>query len=179
MVGAVATFRRALASVVAWTLGAVAAVGVGLLALSLIGEGLSTKTGQPLTPDAVAREASTAPSAEVPLPELTSSAAPALTQSAVPSTPAKHSDDRLVTSPGGTAIARCTPDGAYLVSWSPEPGYRIDNVNRGPASRVSVRFGAGENRVILSVTCVGGIPQSHVSHSEDDDHVPLPTPSHT
>jgi hypothetical protein len=173
----VVTLRRALASLVAWTLGAVAAVGVGMLALSLIGEGLSSRTGQPLTPDAVAREASTAPSATVLLPEETPSAAPAVT-AAAPSTPTKHPDDRLVSARGGSAIVRCTPAGAYLVSWSPDPGYRFDSVNRGPAAHASVRFRAGEDHTTLWVTCVGDVPQVHVSHDDDDDHGATPSPGH-
>jgi hypothetical protein len=169
--------RRTLASVLAWTVGAVAAVGVGLLALSLIGDGLSTRAGQPLTPDAVAREASTLPTGVAPSgstpsgsgpaepespPGNTPSNAPASTVPAAPPTPAAHPVDRLITSRGGSAIARCTGDTAYLVSWSPEPGYRYDNLDRGPATEVRVRFRAGEIRVRVSVTCVAGVPKGHI-----------------
>jgi hypothetical protein len=176
----VATVRLVFASVMAWTVGAMAAVGVGLLALSLIGDGLSTKTGQPLTPDAVAREASSAratptpsevsprqaaPSASASSPGAPASRIPASTQSAASPAPAARSTDRLVTTSGGTAIVRCTESGAYLVSWSPNAGYRFDNVERGPADRVRVRFRSDDHKVELRATCVRGVPEPRI---EDD-----------
>jgi hypothetical protein len=48
------------------------------------------------------------------------------------------------------------------VSWSPEPGYRVDTVHRGPAEVVSVRLrsdGQGNKAVMLKVRCVDGTPQ--------------------
>jgi hypothetical protein len=170
-----ATFRRVLASVAAWTVGAVAAAGVGLLALSLIGDGVSTKTGQPLTPDAVSREASAVPAPPTPSqssegsspspaassPGEAPSRDPASTDSA-----ASRPIDRLFTTFGGTAIVRCTGTRAYLVSWSPSPGYRYDNVERGPGDRVRVRFRSDERKADLRATCVGGVPQPRV---DDDD----------
>jgi hypothetical protein len=169
----VVTVRRVLVSVVAWTVGAVAAAGVGLLALSLIGDGLSTKTGQPLTPDTVAREASAAPapptpsessalqvapSASVSSPRVTASTIPAPIESA-----AARPTDRVFTTSGGSAIVRCTGSRAFLVSWSPNQGYSFDNVERGPGDRVRVRFRSDDNKVDLRATCVGGVPQPRIN----------------
>jgi hypothetical protein len=102
------------------------------------------------------------------MPGGTPSAAPASTASAASPTPAVPHNDWLVASPGGTAIARCTAAGAYLVSWSPEQEFRADHVHRGPAGRVSVQFANNERKMTLSVTCVGGVPQSRVGGGEDD-----------
>ena len=40
----------------------------------------------------------------------------------------------VLSSPGGTVVADCRPGGAYLVSWSPAPGYEAGTVRRGPAA---------------------------------------------
>jgi len=180
----VATVRPVLASVAAWAVGAVAAAGVGLLALSLIGDGLSTRTGQPLTPDAVAREASSAPAPRTPsevspwqaAPSASASSSgaaaskvPASTQSAAPPAPATRPTDRLISTSGGTAIVRCTGSRAYLVSWSPNAGFRFDNVERGPGDRVRVRFRSDDRKVDLRATCVRGVPEPRIDDDGDDD----------
>jgi hypothetical protein len=161
----------------AWIVGAVIAAGVGLLALSLIGDGLSTTTGRPLTPDAVAREASAvpapptlsessppqvAPLASASSPGGTPSKIPAATEPAAPPAPATRPTDRVLTTSGGTAIVRCTGSLAYLVSWSPNQGYGFDNVERGPGDRVRVRFRSDDNKVDLRATCVGGVPEPRI-----------------
>jgi hypothetical protein len=169
----VATAHRVFASLLAWTVGAVTAVGVGLLALSLIGDGLSVNTGQPLTPDAIAREASSAPEPRPgppPAPVVTPtkgtpSKQPSSRESTGPPAPTARPTSRIFTTSGGTAIARCTGNLAYLVSWSPREGYRYDNVERGPDDRVRVRFRSDDHKVDLRVTCVRGVPQARV----DDD----------
>jgi hypothetical protein len=169
-----ATLRRVLVSVAAWTVGAVAAAGVGLLALSLIGDGMSTRTGQPLTPDAVAREVSSAPVPTTPSAASPGRGAPSAavspagaTSSRIPApaeAPAARPTERLFTTSGGTAIVRCTGTRAYLVSWSPNPGFGFDNVERGPTDRVRVRFRSHDQKVDLRATCVGGVPQQRVSN---------------
>lgn len=160
------TVRQVFASVLAWTVGAVAAVGVGLLALSHVGDGMGGNTGQPLTPEAVAREAQPASAPrEVPLPlsgsvtRGTASKTPVSTRSAAPPAPTTKSGNRLVATSGGTAVVRCAGGLAYLVSWSPNEGYQYDNVERGPGDRVRVRFRSEERTVDLRVTCLRGMPQ--------------------
>jgi hypothetical protein len=155
-----ATVRRVLASVLAWVVGAAAAVGVGLLALSLIDDGLASPPLAPLTTEAVAHDASDGPAA----PDYPQSGASASVR------PVTAAPDRLITSPGGTAMIRCGDAGAYLVTWIPEPGYRVEDVRRGPGVQVSVAFESGERRVLLSARCIGGIPEPRVAQLDDDDH---------
>jgi hypothetical protein len=173
--------RRLVASVLAWIVGAVTAVGVGILALSLIGDGLTTRTVQPLTPDVVAREASAVPVDPAPAPATPSStpgdddpsgsAPPSPPRSAPASaTGQQASADKLLWSAGGSVIARCTGANVYLVSWSPEPGYRAHDVVRGPAAQASVRFDNDDDRVAVSVGCVSGTPVATVIRRGGDDH---------
>ncbi len=161
----------------AWIVGAVAAVGVGMLALSLIGDGLTTRTVQPLTPDVVAREASAAPVDPAPAPGTPSGTPgdddPPASAPPPPSGSAsgqRSGADKLLWSAGGSVIARCTGAQVYLVSWSPEPGYRAHDVVRGPAAQASVRFDGDDVRVSVSVRCASGTPVATVTRRGDDDH---------
>ncbi|GIG75830.1 hypothetical protein Pfl04_42340 [Planosporangium flavigriseum] len=164
-----------IASALAWIVGALAAVGVGVLALSLIGDGLTSRTVQPLTPEVVAREAASAqrsPAAASAMPEsgpaTAPESAPATTPPAVKAV-APVGTEKLVSSPGGSAVARCAGGQVYLVSWSPAQGFRVDHVARGPGSQASVKFESDDDvKVFLTVRCVGGEPQTDISQRSDD-----------
>jgi hypothetical protein len=61
----------------------------------------------------------------------------------------------------------------YLVSWSPEPGYRVHDVVRGPVAQASVRFDrddirVDDIRVSMSVRCVSDTPVATVTQRTDD-----------
>ncbi|OLB76379.1 MAG: hypothetical protein AUI14_18975 [Actinobacteria bacterium 13_2_20CM_2_71_6] len=165
----VLAIRRTLASLGAWTLGAGVAVGVGVLALSLIDNGLASGAGQPMSPDAAAPlpriEASATATTSVPADPAPADPAPASSSashqaSAAASMSASAGPPRQLQSNGGTVIARCMSSQAYLVSWSPAQGYQVDDVRRGPARTAYATFVAGKQRVILAVRCVAGVPQS-------------------
>ena len=64
----------------------------------------------------------------------------------------------VLTSPGGTVVADCRPAGAYLVSWSPVPGYESGAVIRGPAVTARVTFNSAANSVTMTVSCSAGVP---------------------
>jgi hypothetical protein len=64
----------------------------------------------------------------------------------------------VLTSAGGTVVADCRPAGAYLVSWSPTPGYEIGLVVRGPVSIAHVAFSSAANSVTMMVSCSAGVP---------------------
>jgi hypothetical protein len=169
----VSALRRTFASIAAWTLGAGVAVVVGMLALSLIDDGLAA--GQPVPGLApaprVADATAASPAAE---PSESGTTAPA---GATPATSAAAGSSRQLSSPGGTVTARCTSTGAYLVSWSPAQGYEADDVHRGPARTVSVVFRAGSHRAVLAVRCVDGLPQPVPGWHEDDGPA-TSSPSH-
>ena len=177
---------RILAGVGAWLLGAGAATGSSLLAVSLLGQGIADSPGQQLTTAAVnsalAHEAQEGSPADtqttrpsVPTSSVTRPAAsrPSVTQptpamlSATPSpTPAVSQTfaapsppaavGSVLTSQGGTVLAECRSAGAYMVSWSPTQGYEATGVIRGPAATVRVIFESSSNSVTMVVTCPDG-----------------------
>src|SRR5512139_1022951 len=163
MISAVPRFSPVVVSVVAWTAGAATAVAVGLLALSAIGVGLTDDAvrslstnppyeADPTTPNAPATTATTATS---PRPETTP--------------PRDGGSERTVMSRGGNVVARCRASGAYLVGWSPAPGYRAVDVARGPAPTARLTFVAHDSEVKITVRCVGGAVQSSIEDERGDD----------
>ena len=151
--------RPVAASVVAWSMGAATAVGVGLVALSSIGTGFADQPLQPLAGTSVSQPA--APTTAAPThPAPSTTTGPPQPTVATAGNPV--SADRTINSVGGTVIARCLSAGAYLVGWSPAPGYNTDDLRRGPAAFASVTFESLQHEVQVSVRCIGGIPQSTV-----------------
>ena len=161
--------RRILFGVAAWLLGAATATAGSLLAISLLGQGITGDPGQLLTQDAVTRalaskaaDASsppvTAPSRQVTSPPASppvsapASATPAPTGTSTPhapdpatapapaAAPGAADGGTVLTSAGGEVVASCQPAGAYLISWSPLQGYEVDGVIRGPAVTARVTF---------------------------------------
>jgi len=158
--------RRILFGVAAWLLGAATATAGSLLAISLLGQGITGDSGQLLTQDAVTRalasEAADAspspvtsprrqlasPSAPARAPASASATAtPAATATSAPApdpataaAPALADGGTVLTSAGGEVVASCQPAGAYLISWSPLQGYEVDGVIRGPAVTARVTF---------------------------------------
>ena len=175
---------RFLAGIGAWLLGAAAATGGSLLAVSLLGRGIiAPAAGRQLTVAAVNRAlASEAAEAARSSPTATPPAAPSPTPSprhikarpAAPVTPAAavpapQPTSTVLTSVGGTVVARCGTAGAYLVSWSPQQGYGAVGVIRGPAVTAQAKFGNGQRAVVMKVSCTGGVPSATTSSHRYDD----------
>ena len=175
---------RFLAGVGAWLLGAVVATGGSLLAVSLLGRGIiAPAASQQLTVAAVNRAlASEAAEAARPSPTATPPAAPSPTplrrhtkvRPVVPATPAAAAPapqptSTVLTSVGGTVVARCGTTGAYLVSWSPQQGYEAAGVIRGPAATAQAKFGNGQRVVVMKVSCTGAVPSATTSSHRSDD----------
>jgi len=176
--------RRILFGVAAWLLGAATATAGSLLAISLLGQGITGDPGQLLTQDAVTRalasEAADASSPPVTAPsrQLTSpsaSATPAATRTSTPpapnpatapvpaAAPGAADGGTVLTSAGGEVVASCQPAGAYLISWSPLQGYAVDDVIRGPAVTARVTFSPTAvsptaSDVTMLVSCSAGVP---------------------
>ena len=179
---------RVLAGVGAWLVGVGAATAGSLLAVSLLGQGIASNTSQQLTAAAVsnalAAEASETQGADPGTSGL-SSPSPSARRShqalsyqgpqgtgATPSASASRSrpasspsaqatataTSTVLTSDGGTVLAECRPGGAYLVSWSPAPGYEAGLVVRGPASTAQAAFISSANSVTMMVSCSTGVP---------------------
>jgi hypothetical protein len=188
--------RRILFGVAAWLLGAATATAGSLLAISLLGQGITGDQGQLLTQDAVTRalasEAADASSPPVTAPSRqptspSASATPAATRTSTPpaSDPATASataptpgaatgtadGGTVLTSAGGEVVASCQPAGAYLISWSPLQGYEVDGVIRGPAATARVTFSPvvvspTAPDVMMLVSCSAGVPWARVVRDE-------------
>jgi len=191
---------RVLAGVGAWLVGVGAATAGSLLAVSLLGQGIASNTSQQLTGAAVnnalASEASETQGADPGTTGSPSSSPPVMrshqAQSyqdpqvtvATPSASASRSrpasspgaqatamaTSTVLTSAGGTLVAQCRPDGAYLVSWSPTQGYEASGVIRGPAATARVVFESDANSVTMVVSCPGGAagPPAASSYTHGD-----------
>jgi hypothetical protein len=176
----------------AWLLGAVTATGGCLMAVSLLGAGfgVSGNSSQQLNNAAVLKGLAATRPQQSPAPSATPShaararlvrkhahaAPPTPSPSPTPTptpTPAQSSTaaGTPLTSQGGTVVATCESAGAYLLSWSPAPGYAVaqGQVVRGPAAVASVTFDAGSATVTMNVSCSTGTPVSSTSSSPGHD----------
>ncbi len=150
-----------------------------------VGAELAQVAAGSATPDPPAPAATAGASARAvtPTPRSTASARPSsaprasATRSSPPSptaratrsaTPTTSTVRAAFSSPGGSVVAECRGDSAYLVSWSPSGGYVVDEVERGPAEDAKVRFANGEQRVTIEIRCSGGRPVAEVEADEHD-----------
>ncbi|MFE9093420.1 hypothetical protein [Streptomyces sp. NPDC007264] len=181
---------RVFGGVAAWTIGAAMATALSLLAISALGDGIyagrsRTWSGDDVAralaaassdPDATASDPAAAPTDPTAAPSgsphvgspadaETGSSRPAPAVS--PSQTTGHTD--AVASSGGTALAACGTAGAYLVSWSPAEGYRVESVSRGPSRVASVTFASSHSLVVLRVGCSSGVPTAQVDTASEDD----------
>jgi hypothetical protein len=151
-----------LASTLAWSVGVIVSLIVGLLALRFVGAGLDHEPALPVSTDARVTPPRTSP------PDVGPSPAPTATPTATPppASPAPQSAatgaDRLLTTAGGTVLAHCVNGNAFLVSWSPGPGFEAGDIVRGPAAVARVSFETTGIEYHVSVTCAGDVPQSTV-----------------
>lgn len=164
--------RRVFTGAAAWTVAAVASVVVSMLALSVIGGlGGDVQPPAPMPPfdndEAIAT--SSAPDSPPPIAiESPSSTAPSGTQSASrppppPTTPAAPTPGppRQFNTQEGVVTAQCIGQQAYLLSWSPAPGYKVDDVRRGPAPVAKVQFEmfGSRHESVVAVECSTGAPR--------------------
>ena len=172
---------RFLIGAAAWVLGAVVATGGSLLAVNGLAHGLLGQGTQQLTQATVpsgltgyrahtsppAAQGGSAANGDRDDAETgTSHQQPAVhpTQQATPSRPNPASGGSLLVSSGGTVMASCQSGKAYLQYWSPDQGYRADDVIRGPALQASVGFESLKSEVQIRVTCNGSHPVAHLSN---------------
>jgi hypothetical protein len=146
-------------------IGAGAATGVGLLAVSALGQGMIPAVSQQLSVDAVNRALS-GETVEQPAPPVrpASPSGPSIPRSSspvlhrTPSPSPAAAGGTLLTSQGGTVVAACAGASAYLMSWSPGQGFEAARVIRGPAATARATFTSIQLTVIMVVSCSGGVP---------------------
>jgi hypothetical protein len=144
-----------------WLAAAVLAVLVGLVAISVIGDGLISSSGRPLAESDVARRLAAEPELESPAPSVTPSVPPSVAPPAA----------ATFRTSGGIVTARCVGGDPELVSMSPSQGYGIHERDRGPQSgRAEGEFrGVRDNhdRVKVRVHCDGDTPRIGIEERDD------------
>jgi hypothetical protein len=156
-------------ALVGWAAAVVVAVAVAMATLSAVGDGILGPGSRPVSQHDVSvalRQASASPGSagspgQAGSPTAGGPAAspdPAMS----PSAPGAGSE-KVLTTQGGSIVARCTGAEVTLTSWSPASGYRTDGVEPGPSPAVSVKFKAGRTEIQVEVTCVGGVPTAATS----------------
>jgi len=176
---------RIVLGVAAWLVGASAATGGSLLAVSMLGQGMMpggeeqqsvTTVNRALAKEAAERaavlprrassprRAVAPPTSRVPPPPRVAlhTARPTARPAASPSSPGT-AGGTLLTSQGGTVVASCAGARAYLVSWSPQQGFGSSDVVRGPATNAQVTFIGGQLTVTMVVSCDAGVPTATVT----------------
>lgn len=148
-----------------WLAAAVLAVMVGLVAVSVIGDGLTSSVGRALPESEVARELAAEPPAPVP------SVTPSVTPSA--SAPASRPADPVTATPrswrtpGGTVVTRCAGGDPRIVSMAPVQGFTVHE--QGDDEGEFRGVADDHDRVKVDVRCEGGTSQLTYEHETRDD----------
>jgi hypothetical protein len=180
--------RRIVLGVAAWLIGAGAATGGSLLAVNMLGQGMTPGGGEQQSVTTVNRAlAKEAAARAAILPRRagprhagprhagpwrlaaarpaarTATSSRAAGQAAAPGPPAGRASPgatggTVLTSEGGTLVASCAGARAYLVSWSPQQGFWSAGVVRGPAASARATFTSGQLTVTMVVSCAAGAP---------------------
>jgi len=150
----------------AWVLGAAAATAGSLYVVSELGDGISASpSSQQSTAAALSQteagQAAARPSSSPSSPSQRGTGGKSGTGAAGGTGGAggtNGTSGTILTSSGGTVIARCQPAGAFLQSWSPQVGFQESSVARGPATSAQVVFTSGTVTVTMVVSCTSGTP---------------------
>ena len=136
-----------------WLGAAVLAVLVGLGAVSVIGDGLTTPETRPLSAaevaDELARQVRTSPSATV-------AAGDRPSPSPSPAVPSSTAATRSFPTRAGTVVARCAGGRPQLVSMSPRQGYEVHDQDDDEGEFRG--RGDGDDRLKFEIVCSGGGP---------------------
>jgi hypothetical protein len=143
-------------AVLAWAATVVVATLVGMSAVGAMGSGILGAGEEPLTPAQV--DQALAAARATPAPPPPTPAPPTPDAQAAPVGPTE-----VVTSPGGTVLARCVAGVVEVVSASPAQGYRLDDEQE----RFRVRFESEETDVDVRLSCLNGVPVGTVEVDDD------------
>jgi len=157
---------RYLAAAGAWVLGAAIATTGSIIAVNELAHGLLSQPAQQLVGTEARESQATTAQSSSPAP----SATPTPTSGVAtdpPATPALSAAPQaqpgtFLSSPDGSVVASCEPAGAYLQYWSPDQGFRADDVARGPAAVAKVTFEGSAGGVIMRVSCTSGTPAAQL-----------------
>ncbi|MFI7216394.1 septum formation initiator [Micromonospora maritima] len=153
--------RRSLLAVTGWLATTAAATLVGLAAVDLVGADIGGTVGGVRTEQDVARALAASVPASTgaggPTATPTGAGGPTVAPTtAGPSTPGAA--QRGFVTAGGSVEAECGPAGVRVVTWSPAPGYRTKDDDRGPDDHVEIRFVGASDEHELRLRCRDGVP---------------------
>jgi hypothetical protein len=154
--------------VAGWLAAAILSTGVTLAAVSSIGTGIFGSSAGPLDRQEINQALATPEPAVEPTAQPPTTAEPPATPQPTATPEPSESGGRpsVVTSAGGTVVARCAADDLVeLLSWSPAQGFSVDNAEHGPAREVEVEFESEADDVEMKIRCVDGVPVD----VDDDD----------
>lgn len=133
--------------IVGWITAAVLAVLVGLLAVNIIGDGLTAGATRTMSSDEVRRALAGTPAASAGV-----GSSPEVTGGVV----------RTFTTAAGTVVGRCADGRPEVVSMSPAQGYSVHDRDSGPQDDDAdgeFRSADGGSRVEFEIVCAGAEPQ--------------------
>jgi len=149
-----------------WAAAAVAAVGLTTAAVTLAG---ASEDDRVLSREEVSRQLNDLSGSSAPRTGDPGTRGPGVSAPSTPS-PATDGVTRTLSTDAAQLVVRCDGDTAHLEAWSPNPGYRVDDVVRGPAPEVYLEIESDvHNDVMVVVRCEAGEPVMDV-HEEFDDH---------
>jgi hypothetical protein len=158
--GIVEDMARRLIVTAGWLAAAFLAVLVGLLAISVIGDGLTSQSARPLSEAEVTRE----------LTGVTASPAPASAAIGPSPTPSAAAA-RTFPTRAGTVVGRCAGNRAEIVTVSPAQGYSVherDTGLRDDNAEAEFRgISDDHDRLKVNIVCPGGKPDLVVERDED------------
>lgn len=155
--------------VAGWLLVTGAAVALGVFATGLIGRGLQLGATHTI-PDGRVKPALTSASGS---PAAHASRHPQARKSGAgpPSSQHSHPAKKVIKSKGGSVLAQCIQNKAYLLRWTAAQGYSVDDDDddliRGPAQGAKVKFESDDWKYTVSVGCRDGVPTGVVTTEED------------
>jgi hypothetical protein len=173
---------RFLAGIGAWVVGAGAATGGSLFAVSLLGQSLAPSPTQQLSVAAVnhalhqeavaaakAARARPTPSRspaepDPPAVRLRAKRSPKPTPSP---TPSPQPTPVTVSTEGGNVVATCNGSVPVVKYWTTAQNYQMTSEASG-STLASVTFSGWQNSVNVQVTCVGGVPSAVVTINNSD-----------
>lgn len=158
---------RGLVAVLGWAVAVSSATAVSVAAVDLLGEGITGRSVQPLSPAEVERALDQATAT----PPGGNTASPSESPSGSPSASpgASGGVTRVLAVGGGTVVASCARGQVTIRSWSPNQHFTADLKDRGPDRTASIEFESDDEEYEVDVSCDdSGAPVAQTA--ADDGH---------
>lgn len=158
-----------------WVTVTAAAFGISMAAVTLVGSSIGDPVANPLSAQQVRRQLAQASATASPSDLLSTEPTGPTTgpTGGMSREPTGSSDPsqtvgqrKVLSSIGGTVIARCSGGLVRLESWSPANGFRTNHVDSGPDSTAEIEFESEHDRYKLEISCRSGVPTAQIEHDD-------------